>query len=423
MTLARTQRTQRTPSPSLAEAWWPLVDVGTSDSRWFAEHIAAGWWDPGDPHRSRLRHAAALADELLASLPQEAIAEDAVMLELGCGPGSGLQELARRWPGELQGWDGSALARGCARAMAPAALVHDAGALPLAIAPGSIDVVWVPRGFARGLDLVELLAEAHRVLRPGGLLAAVLSGPGVWAWEERRGPWDEQRTGMLLTGLARPDEQGGPICFTSGWWLAEHAGRGFETVVVRRAGVAMLRPDQGHGLGVWRRGSGPAISAAGFGAVRHRDLREGRASHRQLACARAEALASASRERVALAGVQRRAALLARPDAVDGHPRVRDALAHVAALEAEVRRLRELAAGDPAAPLRALGSRLREVAGGDAATPLRALGGRLREVAGGDPRAPVRALGGRLREVAGGDAAAPLRALRGRLRKTTGGAP
>jgi len=356
----------RTPPPGLAEAWWPLEDVAPTGSRWHAEHLTGGWWDPGDLQRSRLRHATALVDELLASLPQEAVVDAASVLELGCGPGTGLQELARRWPCELHGWDPSQDARSAARAMAPAARIAQAATLPLALADASVAVVWLPRALARGgSDWAELVAEAHRVLRPGGLLAAVLAGPGVWAWEEREDAWEEELTGMLLVGLDRPGELGGPICFTSRWWLDEHVGRGFDTVVMRRAGVAMLNPDQGHGLGVWRRRPGPAIAAARFAALEPGSVREGRALRHQLELAHAEARALASGRAAALAAVEARAAQLTRPDAVDGHPRVRDALRAVTALEAEVQRLRELPRAVPATPpLRAIGNRLRASRGG-----------------------------------------------------------
>jgi SAM-dependent methyltransferase len=352
-------RALRTPPPELAEAWWPLCDVAPTGSRWHADHVQAGWWDPGDLHRTRLRHAAALVDELLASLPQDAVAAGARVLELGCGPGSGLQELARRWPCELHAWDASAAARAAARDLACAATVHDAAAPPLPLAGGAVDVVWAPRCFARGGgDWSALLAEAHRVLTPGGLLVAVLAGPGAWAWEARRDAWEEELTGMLVLGLDRPDERGGPICFTSRWWLREHWGRGFELVVMRPAGVAMVHPRQGFGLAVWRRRAGAPVAPSHFAAVAPGDRREGRAFHRQLELADAEARAHTTRRGAALAAAQARSAALARAGAADDHPRVRDARAAVDALEEELRRLR--ARPGPAAPLRALGDRLRE---------------------------------------------------------------
>ena len=345
-----TARTMRTPPPALAEAWWPLEDVAPTNSRWHADHVMAGWWDPGDLHRTRLRHATALADELLASLPQDEVTDRATVLELGCGPGSGLQELARRWRCRLHAWDASQDARTQARLMAPEAQVHDAAGPPLPLADAGVDVVWAPRCFARGgVGWSELLAEAHRVLRPGGLLAAVVAGPGAWAWENPGDAWDEAGTGMLMLGLDRPDARGGPTCFSSSWWRREHWGRGFDLVAERPAGVAMIRPDQGYGLGLWRRRDGAAVSAARFAAVTPGDLREGRAFRRQLELAHAEGRALADRRSQALAAVETHAEALGRPDAVDRQPRVREALAAVAALREHVERLRASARWSDAA--------------------------------------------------------------------------
>jgi SAM-dependent methyltransferase len=354
------RRAARAAPLALAEAWWPLQDVAPTNSRWHAEHVESGWWDPGDPQRTRLRHARALADELLASLPQDAVVAGARVLELGCGPGTSLQELARRWTCELHGWEPSAAARAAAVQLAPEAQMHDAARPPLALSNGGFDVVWAPRCFARGgCDWADLLAEAHRLLRPGGLLAAVVAGPGAWAWEDRADAWDEDRTGILMLGLDRPDEHGGPICFASRWWLCAHWGRGFAPVVIRPAGVTMAHPHQGFGLAVWRRRDGPAISQEGFAAVEPGDVREGRAFLRQLELAEAEARASTARRDAALAAVRARSAALSRPGAVDDHPRVRDALAAVAALEQDVQRLRDGARRDPAAVLHAVRHRLR----------------------------------------------------------------
>lgn len=338
--------TMRTPPPSLAEAWWPLEDVAPTDSRWFADHLEAGWWDPGDLDRARLRLAGRLVDELLAALPAAAIAPGATVLELGCGPGHGMQELAVRWPGSVHAWDPSPDARTAAHDLALAdAVVHDAPAPPLALADGTVDVVWAPRAFARGdADWAGLLAEAHRVLRPDGLLVAVVAGPGAWAWEEGPDPWDEPLTGLLALGLDRPDARGGPVVFSSAWWREEHWGRGFERVASRPAGVAMTHPDQGFGLEVRRRRPGPALPAARLAAARPGDVREGRAQHRQLALAHAEARRCAERTARGLAAMEGRLAALRDPGAVERHPQVRDAEAAVAALERDVegRRARPL---------------------------------------------------------------------------------
>jgi SAM-dependent methyltransferase len=352
-------RSMRPPPSDLAQAWWPLEDVAPSNSRWYAEHVTSGWWDPGDMHRTRLRHATALVDELLASLPRDAVTTGARVLELGCGPGSGLQELSRRWPCELHAWDRVQDARATARVLAPGAVVHQTAVPPLPLPDASIDVVWAPRCFARGgSGWAELLAEAHRVLRPRGLLAAILAGPGVWAWEGRGDAWNEELTGMLVLGLDRPDEEGGSICFTSRWWLREHWGRGFEVLGMRPAGVAMVHPREGFGLAVWRRGDGDPLPAVRFAAVEPSDVREGRAFRHQLELAADEARAATARRAATLAGAQDRAARLTGPGAVDSHPRVREGLEALAALEAEVQRLRTIAARSPPAQLRAVGERL-----------------------------------------------------------------
>lgn len=337
----RPRRTMRTPPPALAEAWWPLQEVAPTGSRWYADQVSAGWWDPADDQRTRLRHAVALVDELLASLPQSSIADGATILELGCGPGTALQELAARWPGTLHAWEPEAEPAEVARVLAPDATVHE-GDVPLPLPDGAVDVVWVPRALARGTaEWAPLLAEAHRVLKPGGLLAAVLAGPGAWAWEERADAWDEAATGLLVLGADRPDAQGGPVRFVSRWWLDEHWGRGFETLAVRPAGVTMPHPGQGFGLGVWRRAAGDPLPADLFAAVAAQDRREGRAFHRQLALADEEARAVAGRRATAIAATRDRAAALSGPEAVDDQPRVRAAVAAVRALEQDVERLRQ----------------------------------------------------------------------------------
>jgi SAM-dependent methyltransferase len=327
--------TMRTVPPSLAEAWWPLDGVAPTNSRWYAEHVEAGWWDPGDLHRSRLRHARALVDELLASLPADAVAPGAVVVELGCGPGAGLQEIARRWDCALHAWDPAPDHRIHAPLIALRATMHDVPAPPLPLADGSVDVVWAPRLFATdGAGWAGALAEAHRLLRPDGLLVAVHAGPGAWAWE-RSDPWDEAGTGQLLLGLDRPRERGGPTAFVSTWWLREHWGRGFDVRLMRAAGVAMLHPDQGFGLSVWQRRRGAPVSADAFAAVTPGDVREGRALRRQLELARAEQRAVAERRERALAEAGARLAALDAPDAVEDHPRVRELRAAVDALEVQ----------------------------------------------------------------------------------------
>ena len=325
--------TKRTPPPGLAEAWWPLDGVAPTNSRWHADHVAAGWWDPGDLARTRLRHARAIVDELVASLPADAVASGAAVVELGCGPGTGLQELAGRWDCELHAWDPAPDNRRHAPHMAPAATVHDVAAPPLPLPAGAADVVWVPRRFAGGAVVwSDTLAEALRLLRPSGLLVAVHGGPGAWAWETTS-PWDEDGTGWLVLGVDRPAQRGGPSSSVSTWWLREHWGRGFDLQLMRPAGVAMIHPDQGLGLSVWRRRAGAPITAEALAAVPPGDVQEGRAFRRELALAHAEQRAVTERRTRMLAEAEARRDALERPDAVDDHPRVRELRAVVDALE------------------------------------------------------------------------------------------
>jgi SAM-dependent methyltransferase len=201
--------------------------------------------------------------------------------------------------------------------------VHDVAAPPLPLADGAADVVWAPRCFAAGgREWADRLAEAHRLLRPGGLLCALHAGPGVWSWESST-PWDEEGTGLLMLGLDRPEERGGPSVFLSAWWLREHWGRGFDELLLRPAGVAMNRPGQGYGLSVWRRREGLPLAAAELAALTPGDAREGRAFQRQLVLAHDEQRAAAARQARLLEEMAARRETLERPGALDEHPRVR----------------------------------------------------------------------------------------------------
>lgn len=102
-------------------------------------------------------------------------APDARVLDLGCGKGATLQELAGRVGagGWLLGIDRNprALAT-AATALAPGArrwlLIYGDLTKPLPIATGSVDRVLCHNTLESLPDPVGLLAEAHRVLRPGG---------------------------------------------------------------------------------------------------------------------------------------------------------------------------------------------------------------------------------------------------------------
>ena len=73
------------------------------------------------------------------------------------------------------------------------------------------------------------LLEMHRLLRPGGILAASFLGRGMTV-AVADVAWDEDRIGMIPCKIAAPWSEGGPCVLHSPWWLRAHFGRAFEVV-------------------------------------------------------------------------------------------------------------------------------------------------------------------------------------------------
>lgn len=107
------------------------------------------------------------------------------LLEIGCGPGANLRELAPR--AEIAvGIDLEMRALTHCRDLAP---VQSDALFPLPFADATFDAVML-------VDILEHLAELHalvdeiaRVLRPGGVVVVMVpSGPGLWSyWDEMHG--------------------------------------------------------------------------------------------------------------------------------------------------------------------------------------------------------------------------------------------
>ncbi|OKJ03310.1 methyltransferase domain-containing protein [Kitasatospora sp. CB01950] len=96
-----------------------------------------------------------------------------LVLDWGCGPGTDLDALARAVTarGRVLGIDHDPAMVRQAAATTPARVLHaDVHALPLAA--GSADRIRTDRLLQHLADVPRALAEAHRVLRPGGRLAA-----------------------------------------------------------------------------------------------------------------------------------------------------------------------------------------------------------------------------------------------------------
>ena len=95
------------------------------------------------------------------------------------------------------------------------------GKLALAAAPlpeRHFNLVWSTSVFTHLADeWADWLVELHRLLAPGGLLAASLMGES-FSEEIAREPWDPDQVGMLALGHGRPWRAGGPMVLHSEWW-------------------------------------------------------------------------------------------------------------------------------------------------------------------------------------------------------------
>jgi SAM-dependent methyltransferase len=104
-------------------------------------------------------------------------------LDLGCGGGMFVHELAAARPHSLVlGADlsAAALAHAQERGSSERLLQADAGRLP--VAPNCVGLITALDAFDQmGIEIAPTLAEAHRVLRPGGvLLLRVSAHPWLW---------------------------------------------------------------------------------------------------------------------------------------------------------------------------------------------------------------------------------------------------
>jgi ubiquinone/menaquinone biosynthesis C-methylase UbiE len=120
------------------------------------------------------------------------------IVDLGCGPGGKSVYLARRCPGQVLGIDRSREhlreARAFARASGVSTVTFAAGdATRLPLADGSADLVVTTDTFEHFADPRVVLAEAARILRPGGRLVALFApfgsplGSHLYDWI--RVPW------------------------------------------------------------------------------------------------------------------------------------------------------------------------------------------------------------------------------------------
>ncbi|MGH3384143.1 MAG: methyltransferase domain-containing protein [Nocardioidaceae bacterium] len=115
-------------------------------------------------------------------LPQ--LASDAVVLDVGCGPGTITVDLATRVPrGRVVGIDRSAeVVAEAALHEVPNARFEVGDVYALSYADASFDVVHAHQVLQHLSDPVAALRELRRVCRPGGLVAARDSDYGAFTW-------------------------------------------------------------------------------------------------------------------------------------------------------------------------------------------------------------------------------------------------
>jgi SAM-dependent methyltransferase len=103
---------------------------------------------------------------------------------------------------------------------------------PLPIDAEHFDLVLGISAFTHiGWNWARWLAEMHRILRPGGLLAVSLLGPDVQQFYFKRVLFEDE-FGLLVLAADAPAEGDGPVVFHSQWWLRAHWGRAFEILAL-----------------------------------------------------------------------------------------------------------------------------------------------------------------------------------------------
>jgi SAM-dependent methyltransferase len=213
--------------------------------------------DP-DVDGTYLQQGRATLERLERLLPEGWSWDGKRVLDFGCGAGRTLRHLAPRAPqAELHGCDvdGPSIGWLAEQLSPPLHVLQNGERPPLRYQGDTFDLVYALSVFTHITDLwAEWLLELRRILRPGGVLVATFMNAESWV-SFGFGPWDEERTGMLVTRTWNPPDLGGPFVYHSEWWLREHWGRAFEVVFLERrppvsgpgqtAGAIVLRPRPG----------------------------------------------------------------------------------------------------------------------------------------------------------------------------------
>jgi SAM-dependent methyltransferase len=195
--------------------------------------------------------------ELEACLPEAWSWDGKTVLDFGCGAGRVLRTFLPNPNTDLHGCDIDRTSiEWLADNLSPPLSVFVNREDPPLDRPGeTFDLVYAVSVFTHITDAwAAWLRELHRVLRPGGLLAATFLGSGIT--EQLIGEsWDDAHFGMNVLAESRSWDEGGPLVFLSPWWLRAHWGRIFDILQIRDP----LTPG-GHGWVICRKGEGAVPS-------------------------------------------------------------------------------------------------------------------------------------------------------------------
>jgi ubiquinone/menaquinone biosynthesis C-methylase UbiE len=164
------------------------------------------------------------------------------LLDLGCGPGTITIDLAARVaPGRVLGIDASADVIAQATTIADGRVEFAVGDVyDLQVPDASFDVVHAHQVLQHLTDPVSAIAEAHRVLRPGGFLAVRDSDYAAFFWsppDPRLTRWlelyhqltahnrAEADAGRFLPAWVRASGFSDVTVTSSNWTFADAAGR------------------------------------------------------------------------------------------------------------------------------------------------------------------------------------------------------
>jgi tocopherol O-methyltransferase len=163
----------------------------------WGEHVHHGYWDPGERPDANGADRHAATDRLVRELVDYArVPGGATVLDVGCGIGGPALHLAGVLGCTVDGVTLSvpqaARANEKARAagLADRARFHRKDALASGYPDASFDVVWALESLMHFPDRAAFFAEAFRLLRPGGVLAAA-------TWAVRDGKLDEQDESLV----------------------------------------------------------------------------------------------------------------------------------------------------------------------------------------------------------------------------------